>query len=245
MKQKTPRILLLDIETTPILGYSYGIYDTNIIHIVEDWYIYAWSAKWYGEKEVFFEGVYKSKSDKKIVQKLHKLMSEADIFVAHNGDKFDLPKINTRFAFHKLPPIAPKPTIDTLKVVKRVFRLSSNSLDYVCRYFGLERKKPSDQKDWLLKMKAGDPHVWKKIKVYSVQDTLILEPVYNKLLSWIPNHPNVSVLKEVLDGCPKCGSKRLMRQGTRLTQTGKVQQYQCQDCKGWSSGKAQKLTNIK
>ena len=40
-------------------------------------------------------------------------MSEADILIGHNIDKFDIKKLNTRFLFHGLEPIGKKQTIES------------------------------------------------------------------------------------------------------------------------------------
>lgn len=243
MKQKKPKLLIWDVECTPLLGYAYGMWNTNILHVVEQAYIYSWSAKWYGQKKVIFRGVNEA-NEEEILKELHALLTEADISIAHNGDGFDIKMAKTRFAYYGLEPIPKNHTIDTLKILRREFRLPSNSLDNACRYFGLERKAPSDQKDWLLKMKAGDKKVWAKVKKYNVQDVLILEQLYEKIKPWVQNHPNLN-LYMTEDGCPNCQSTSLQKRGFGTTRTGKYQRLQCQECGAWSRGKYQKVTDIR
>src|SRR6266699_2886337 len=118
------KILILDIETAPIRAKVWGIWNQNIYidQIGDDWFVLTWAAKWLFEKKVY-SGRLTSKeaikqNDKRILKGIWQLLEEADIVVAHNGDKFDLPKLNTRFIIHKLNPPLPYQSIDTLKVIK-------------------------------------------------------------------------------------------------------------------------------
>lgn len=57
--------------------------------------------------------------DSRIMKLLWDLLNEAEIVVTHNGDKFDLPKINSRFIINNLPPTTPYFSVDTCKVCKK------------------------------------------------------------------------------------------------------------------------------
>jgi hypothetical protein len=47
------------------------------------------------------------KDHKELVKSLSKLVSEADVVVAHNGDRFDLARLKARLAAHNIPPFIP------------------------------------------------------------------------------------------------------------------------------------------
>jgi len=51
-----PKILVFDIETAPILAYTWGIWDQNIAlnQIKQDWFVISWSAKWLDDKKVLY-----------------------------------------------------------------------------------------------------------------------------------------------------------------------------------------------
>ena len=49
-----PRILLYDLETSPILGYVWTLWKTNVIEVVEDWYLLSAAWQWYGEDQIHF-----------------------------------------------------------------------------------------------------------------------------------------------------------------------------------------------
>lgn len=50
-KMSKPKVLILDIETSPLEVYTWGIWEQNISlnQIKKDWNIIAWCAKWLGE----------------------------------------------------------------------------------------------------------------------------------------------------------------------------------------------------
>ena len=45
------KILLIDLENTPILSYNWGLWEQNAIEVKEDWYILCFAYKWLGEKK--------------------------------------------------------------------------------------------------------------------------------------------------------------------------------------------------
>ena len=58
-ENKTPRILLMDIETAPLEVYSWGIRKQHLGHfqIKEEWFILSWAAKWLLEDGVYSDCV--------------------------------------------------------------------------------------------------------------------------------------------------------------------------------------------
>ena len=230
------RILLLDIETAPNTAHVWGLWQQNIgLHALkESSYVMCWAAKWLGEKEVFFESVYKTKP-KKMLASIHKLISEADAVIHYNGTKFDMPTLNKEFLLHDMAPPAPYKQIDLLRTVRNQFRFPSNKLDYVAQRLGLGKKHEHEGHSLWVKCMANEGPAWKTMEDYNKQDVVLLEKVYHKLLPWIKNHPN----RNVYDGqeehvCPNCGGNHLQRRGTARTISGTYQRFQCKDCGTWS-----------
>ena len=71
----------------------------------------------------------KTRDDKRVLQSIWKLLDEADIVIGHNGDRFDLRKLNARFIDNDINPPSPFRTIDTLKVARREFAFVSYTKD--------------------------------------------------------------------------------------------------------------------
>ncbi len=47
-KNKGPKVLVFDIETKPLLGYVWSIWEQNVsLNMINtDWSVLSWSAKW-------------------------------------------------------------------------------------------------------------------------------------------------------------------------------------------------------
>jgi hypothetical protein len=246
-----PKILFLDIETFPNVAYVWGKYDQNVIRFKREGCLASFAAKWEGE-EVFARALpdyrgYKAGSynDKKLTQDLWKLLDEADIVIAHNGDQFDIRVINARFIQHGLKPPSPFKTVDTKKAVKRVARFNSNSLDDLGSHLGMGKKIKTDFDLWEGCIN-GDKESWAKMVSYNKQDVLLLEKLYLRIRPWVSNHPNFTAVSGAL--CPKCNSSDVQYRGYAITSTRRYRRFQCKNCGGWgrstkSEGLASKVTN--
>lgn len=238
------RIVLLDIETAPSLGWVWGKWQQNVIDFKTNWYILSFAWKELGKPGVTIKGLcdypnyLKNKEDDRaLCQDLWEVLDGADIIIAHNGDDFDFLKSNTRFVTHRMPPPTPYKSVDTLKIARNKFKFDSNKLDELGRYLGLGRKlATTGYKLWLACM-AGDLKAWALMKKYNGQDVNLLERVYMVLRPWATNHANVNQGKQ---NCPKCSSSRVQRRGWSYTALRKKQRYQCTSCTGWYEGSAVK-----
>lgn len=231
--------MILDIETAPNIAYVWRFFKENIgaKQVVENGYILSYAAKWYNENGIFYED--KSNQDEKtMLLKLHKLLDEADIVVAHNGNSFDLPHIQGRFVAHGIQPPAPYKQVDTRLIAKKEFNFPSNSLEYLSNTLGLKNKKDGHKKfpgfELWLGVLRNDPEAWKEMREYNIIDILALEELYTRFLPFIRNHPNVGVFGDSSEPvCPKCGSNHIQYRGYAHTTVGKFRRFQCGDCGGW------------
>lgn len=236
-----PKILIIDIETSPIMGKVWSLWKQNVSldQIEQDWFIMSYAAKWAGEDKVIYQDCREDVgNDLDMLRSIHELLSEADFVVAHNGIKFDIPKINARMILNGLPPPAPYKLLDTLAIAKRTFGFTSNKLAYLtdklCEQKKLDHAKFAGWKLWNECM-AGNAEAWDEMRVYNEMDVVSLEELYLILRPWTPNHPNIAIYSPVTDvACPKCGSSSLIKRGVRRSNKGIYQRYQCTSCGGWS-----------
>lgn len=238
------KILILDIETAPNLGYVWGLWDQNIAlnQIESEWFILSFSAKWLGKKEIMYLDSRNQKNiedDTKILKKLHKLLNEADVVIAHNGDKFDIKKINARFILNGFKPPKPFRTIDTLKIAKKHFAFTSNKLEYLtdklCTKYKKQKSKKFNGFSLWKECLNGNKKAFKEMELYNKYDVLSLEELYMKLEPW-GNTINFNVYNSDGTTC-SCGSKNVVKNEHRYTNTSKKQLYQCRDCgKNYCSG---------
>jgi len=251
----TSKVLLIDIETAPALGYVWGKWQQDVIQFERPWFILCYAYKWLDEKTIKsvalpdFPGYKKNRhDDKKLVESLHKLLEQADVVIAHNGDAFDIKKINSRLLVHKLPPPKPFATVDTLKILRRRFGFLSNRLNDIGIDLGVGKKAPiSGFNTWKGAM-DGDLVSWRTMRDYNKQDIVLLERVYKEIRPWaLPSqHINLNLLSGH-DNCPACQSTKLQARGTYTTISAKHQRFQCTDCGKWSSQKISKnkTTSVK
>ena len=246
------KVLVMDIEISPLITYTWGIYDVNAIEVIEDWQILCFAYKWLDDKKTYvvsqddFKG-YKPgvNNDFMVVAKLWALFNEADVVIAHNGDKFDIKKVNARFMAHGLTPPAPYKTIDTLKVARKYASFTSNKLDDLGVKLGVGRKESTGGFETWKGCVAGDKKAWDKMRKYNKQDVVLLENVYYRLRPWIQNHPAINVINGDRFSCPKCGAGPLQKRGTNhITKTGRYQRYQCQSCGGWSQERTAEKVDV-
>jgi uncharacterized protein YprB with RNaseH-like and TPR domain len=179
------KILLLDIETTPMQVYAWGLWDQNISidQIIKSTEMLCFGARWLDGKKVIFKSVHHD-GKKEMLKELHKLMDEADLLVGWNSAAFDHKHINREFLENKMSPPSPTKDLDLMSITKANFLFPSNKLDYVAQKLDVGAKvKHSGFKLWIRCM-AGDKKAWKEMKEYQIQDVNLLVDLYHELLPW-------------------------------------------------------------
>lgn len=231
------RILLLDIETAPNTAYVWGLWKQNvsISQLVDSSFVMCWAAKWADSDEVMFSDFRKGK--RQMLQRIHKLLEEADAVVHYNGTRFDIPTLNKEFLEAGMHPPSSYRQVDLLNTAKKQFRFPSNKLDYVARALKLEGKKKHEGFELWVKCMQKDAEAWQMMEEYNRQDVIVLENVYSHFLPWIKGHPNVALHSEEDHACTKCGSSSLVKRGYHYTSVGRYARYKCRDCGGWSSAR--------
>lgn len=230
------KILFLDIETSPITAYTWGLWKQNISNdkILDTGGVLCWSAKWHGERSINFDSVHASRRSA-MLRRIHRLLDETDVAVTYFGDRFDLPMLAKEFAVLGLPPPAPFKSIDLCTVVQRRFQFASSKLDFVCKALKIGAKVRHTGFELWVQCMGGDAKAWTLMEKYNRHDVTILERLYDRILPWIPNHPNRAAFDEDPDACPRCGAGpgHYQRRGTAIMTTLRYRRYQCMKCGGW------------
>lgn len=231
------KLLLLDIETSPNVAHVWGLFKQNIAisQLINSSYVMCWAAKWLGSEDVFYGSVRQGK--KKMLQRIYKLLEEADAVCHYNGDRFDVPTLNKEFLLQGWAPPSSNQSIDLLKTARQKFKFPSNKLDYVAQALGVGSKTKHAGHQLWIDCLAGNKAAWEMMEEYNKNDVTLLEKVYNKLLPWIKNHPNVSLYNGTSMACTHCGSSSLNKRGFYYTSTVKYQRYQCTSCGAWCKSK--------
>lgn len=246
-KQTLPTILVFDIETSPLISYTWGLFDQNVSlnQVKQDWHLLSWSAKYFVNEagEVF--GPHKNimymdnraakdvTDDSKLLKGIWELLDSADIVLTQNGNSFDLKKLNARFALNKMAPPAPVRKIDTLRIARKHFAFTSNKLEYLTdklctKYKKLKPKKFAGFELWKACL-AGNKDAWKEMETYNKHDVLSLEELYQKLQAW-DNGIDLNVYNEGLPTKCSCGSTHFRNKGKVATNSGIYTRYVCTSC---------------
>lgn len=242
---RKPKILFWDVETSPLLGWAWGAYETDILKIEQDVKIISVAWRWEHENKTHvlalpdFDGYRPNPfkiNDGKLIQKIWELVGEADVIVAQNGDKFDMRIANARmFALGIKPPKTPI-QVDTLKIARRYFNLSVYKLDDILRYVGLPGKVSTGGKELWFKCMSGDMEAWKKMKQYNKNDVDILPALYDKMKGWNKSGPILTNFTREHMTCPTCLKPTLIKRGLTPLRTGWKQEYSCSNCGKWCKG---------
>lgn len=249
-----PKVLIFDIETSPIISYTWGLWNQNVglNQIKEDWYVISYAAKWLGVDGVMYKDLRgemdgeKNHKDRDLLRGIWQLLDEADVVITQNGIKFDSKKLNARFVINGYAPPSHYKHIDTLKIAKSTFGFTSNKLEYMTFKLCTKYKKQVKRKfDGFMLWKeclADNFEAWKCMENYNKYDVLSLEELYYILAPWYKKHPNLAFLAGITDRhvC-HCGSEKFTRNGYAYTQVSKFQKYKCKSCGTESRGRVNML----
>jgi len=239
----SPKILIYDIETSPLISLTWGTYKQNVAKVVQEWHMLSFAYKWLGEKRVYvvaqpdFKTRYKKDKtdDYGVAKKLWELFSEADITDAHNGDSFDIKKANSRFLYHGLGPYPEPKSTDTLKMVRKKFAQTSNKLNDISVFLGHGEKEKHEGIDLWWKCMNGDEKAWKKMIAYNKRDVELQEKAYLELRRWQTTGPDMRLYVGDRGVCRHCGSRNLViHQKKYYANTTWRYQYRCQSCMGFT-----------
>lgn len=244
------KILLFDVETSPILAYCWGLFDQNISleQIHTDWHLLSWSAKWLDSpnNEIMYQDQRNAKNvhnDKKLLQKIWQLLDDADIVITQNGRSFDSKKLNARFIMNGMTPPSSYKHIDTLVIAKKHFGFTSNKLAYMTDKLCKKYKKLTHAKFpgfalWKACL-AGNREAWKEMELYNKHDVLSLQELWTKFRAW-DQSVNFNLYTEDTEHVCNCGSKSFIKKGYEYTATGKFQRFKCTKC----GAKSRSRTNL-
>lgn len=224
-----PKILFIDIETSPIIAHVWRLFDQNVgLNQIEvDWSILSFAAKWKGSDEI----IYMDTSDQSdynddscLLDSLWRLLNEADIVVGQNSKRFDVKKINARFVLNGMPKPSSFRQIDTMLIAKAQFSFTSNKLEYMTDKLCVQFKKLTHSKFpghtlWK-ECLDGNPEAWEDMRLYNEMDVYSLEELYDILSSWDTTLPNFDVYVDgILD------MSEWEEDGYVFSQVGKYQRY--------------------
>lgn len=258
-----PNILILDVETAPILGYVWQLWENNLglNQIERDWFILSWSAKWLesADKKIVFgphrKVMYRDQrnkknmeDDSKILKEIWELMDAADIILTQNGKRFDSKRLNARFVLNGMKPPSPYKHIDTNQIARQKFGFTSNKLEYMTNKLCKKYKKSKHAKfsgfELWRECLANNLEAWKEMEKYNKYDVLSLEELFHVLSPW-DSSVNFNLYHDLEQHICNCGSTEVVARGYSYTAQGKYQRYVCKSCGAWSKSAENLFTKEK
>lgn len=237
-KPAAPRILTLDIETSPIIADVWGLWDqrVGINQIREASRVMCFAAKWHGQKRVMFHSEHHDGRDA-MVTAAWNLLNQADIVVGYNHRAFDIKHLQREFVLAGMAPTTPWRDVDLLTVARSRFKFPSNKLDYVSQALGIGSKVKHEGHGLWRACLEGDPKAWARMKRYNVGDVRLTEELFDRLRPWVKGINWGLYVGDEARCCPNCGHDVLEPAGHAATGVTRYPAYRCASCGAVSRGK--------
>lgn len=234
---RAPRIFYFDIESVGLEVKTYNLKVDYISpkNVLKDWSLLSYAGSFESEPDKMFyldqRFTEDKRDDEQLTIGLHELLESSDIIVGHNVDRFDLKKFNTKAAKYGLDPLRKKITFDTLKMARKYFAVTSNSLWYLANFFSLPNRKsehgkfPGD-KLWDECM-AGNIEAWDENEHYNKQDVLTTRDLFKYLAKY---DPRINFQAFYHKPTCSCGSHDFYKDEVNFAKNGAFQSYRCIEC---------------
>lgn len=207
------KVLVYDLETSQIPAKVWSTGKTYIRHtqLRGETKIITASYKWLGQDEVTALTWSKSHSDEKLMRDLLKAYNSADMVIGFNNDKFDNKLVNTRAAKYGLEVNTLIKSYDVMKQAKKLFRLPSYSMAYMCKFFGVTLKQSHEGIIMWDMIEDGtkeqQAEYLPKMVDYNIGDIISTEELYLAIRKYMGHKVHVGVFKgQDKFTCPNCGT---------------------------------------
>lgn len=234
LEPRDPRVLTLDIETSPNVVYAWGLFDQNIgvSQVIEPSRVLCVAAKWLDSSDVTFLSEFHDGRDE-MVSRIWSMVDEADIVVGYNHVSFDMPHLNREWLLADYGPPSSYTNIDLYRVNKQRFKFASNKLGYVTERLGLDTKLETGGQGLWNRVLSNDPEAWALFAEYNCTDVVITEALFQRLRSWI-KLPHIGLWSGEMSNCYACDSAELTPAGTVYAMSSAWPRLVCEQCGAWN-----------
>lgn len=230
------KVVFFDIETSLMEALVFSPWNNYKIpshRIVKDWNILCFSANWLGESEVervvMTEEELKNSDDRRVTKALWNILDKASVVVAHNGQRFDIPKANAKFLEHGFGLPSPYEVVDTFKLAKKNLAPTYLSLDYLSKLTGSEGKL--DSNGLWDRIAKGEYKALQEMAEYCDKDVIELRRVFLELRPYLKGLPNMGLHVSTTEAvCHACGSTDLLHDVNYTPYRTTVNEYTVVKC---------------
>lgn len=236
---KEPKILVYDIETTPVLAWVWRCGEQYVGHnqLHEDFNLtkiicitYRWN---YENKAKALVFDLETLDDTEIIKDFDDILKQADVIIGKNNNKFDDKHINMRRFMNGLPPLPDwsRHSDDLEKQMRKHFNMQSYSLDYFAKVTGGEGKIKMCLDDWIQIVLHKNKSRLAKMVKYGKKDADDTMELIEKVRPYVTFKYNFAAHHGDLR-CTSCGSEDIIKNGTRLVGSLRKQRWACNNCGG-------------
>ncbi|MBS0200307.1 MAG: hypothetical protein JSR70_07630 [Proteobacteria bacterium] len=227
-----PRVLVLDIETRPMLAYTWGMFQQNIgpAQVVDWGGLLCFAYKWADEDEIGFHAEWQRGGKERMVLAAWRLLNEADAVVGWNSARFDARHFNAEFQRAGLSRPTPYRNVDLMRAQKRDAFMMSNKLESRRLWLGEEGKAETGGFALWRGCMDGDRESRRLMEEYNRRDVEITQEEFDRMRAggWVRNLPNLSIHGGHV--CPSCGGDRLKAHKPYRTEVRRYALWVCLDC---------------
>lgn len=229
-RRKWPRVLFWDLETAGVNAFS-----------ADQGYIVCFGYKWLGDKDtkcltvLDFPGK-NCQDDTKLLSAALEIMEDADLLVAHYGDRFDRKFFEARLLRAGLKPIPGTRQVDTCLLARAKLKLSSNRLANLASFLGVETQKMAKGNgwpSWWMGALRGDKKSILAMAKYCRVDVQCLSEIYLRIRHLIPEKYLINMsIGQNRYMCGACGANVQYR-GFYFSARKMYRRFQCRACGKW------------
>ena len=235
---RTPRVLLFDLERLPG-RYTRDIWEPRDLQRLNYLHPDRWDelpsllcGSWLhlGDKRPGFVAAWESDDASHVARTFRDLMDDADVIVTFNGSKADVPWLRQEWVVNGIPTPTPTKHIDLYRVARSSFAFESKSLRHLCDRLGVDNKTGHYNADEARAAAGGDVKAQRRLKRYSVGDSVILAGVLDRLAPYVKGVNLGLYHDDTVKRCATCGDAELRRDGEQATTAGVYPLWRCRRC---------------
>lgn len=166
----------------PSVNLDFVCFDVETSNLAADFSILLTACiKPYGREPIVFRAdhyhdwVDDRADDSQIVRDVAEELRKHAVVVAHFGSGFDIPFLRAKMVKHGLEPLPPMFGIDTWRIAKQNFRVSSRRLKNLASFFDIGEKELVEGGLWMEAAYSGSKEAMDRIVAHNIQDVLVLE----------------------------------------------------------------------
>lgn len=174
----TPELLAI----TPLVQLDFVCFDLETSNLEADFSILLSAAiKPFGQKAIVFRAdnypawTTDRANDCQITKAIAGELRKHAIVVGHYSQRFDIPFLRAKMTKHHLEPLPPMFGIDSWRIARNNFKVSSRRLKNLADYFDIGEKEPVEGGLWMSAAYNGAKEAMDKIVAHNIIDVEILE----------------------------------------------------------------------